>query len=246
MYQERTYRNRITPGPGRSFFQVTVQETDLLIHAPVSLKSLARERILHYRGHIQGYIERHPAFAGSLAPLPLSGPAPSIVRHMAAAGEAAGTGPMAAVAGAVAEYVGQDLLFHTPEVTVENGGDIFLVAPGQVTVALFAGTSPLSMKIGLRLDCHNRHLAVCTSSGTVGHSLSMGKADAVCVVSDDCPLADAAATAIGNRIMSPGDIADGIAFGRSISGLKGIVIIVGDRIGAWGGLELVPVSGKKG
>jgi ApbE superfamily uncharacterized protein (UPF0280 family) len=98
------------------------------------------------------------------------------------------------------------------------------------------------MKVGLKIApvCHP--LGVCTSSGTVGHSLSLGKADAVCVVSTSCALADAAATSIGNRVQSAGDIENAMAWGRGIPGVDGIVVIVGDRIGGWGAVKLASLS----
>lgn len=170
---------------------------------------------------------------------------PRIVRMMTDAGRKAGVGPMAAVAGAVAEQVGRELMAHSPEVIVENGGDIFLKVDAPLTLAIFAGDSPLSCRVGLRIHAAEAPAGVCTSSGTVGHSLSMGKADAVCVLSASCALADAAATAIGNRVGHPRDIASALDFGRSIPGVAGIVIIVGDKIGFQGELEVVPVSGKK-
>ena len=107
------------------------------------------------------------------------------------AAQAAGVGPMAAVAGALAEQVGQRLLKSTSEVIIENGGDIFIGARQILTVGVYAGGSPLSLKLGLRIDPAKGIRGICTSSGTVGHSLSFGKADAVCVLSDSCALADA-------------------------------------------------------
>lgn len=155
-------------------------------------------------------------------------------------------GPMAAVAGAIAEYVGKGLLLHTDEVVVENGGDIFLRTKTPATVAIFAGESPLSLRVGLRTEPENTPLGICTSSGTVGHSLSMGKADAVCAVSESCSLADAAATSVGNHVKSHADIGQAIHFGKSIPGIMGLVIIIGDKIGMWGKLEIIPLKRKKG
>jgi ApbE superfamily uncharacterized protein (UPF0280 family) len=129
---------------------------------------------------------------------------------------------------------------------VENGGDVFLKTDGPVVTGLFAGNSPLSMKMGIKMAETSDGIGLCTSSGTVGHSLSMGSADAVCVVSASCALADAAATAIGNRIHSPRDIQRAIAFGKGIRGVSGIVVVVGRDMGAWGQVELVPIKGKKG
>ena len=113
---------------------------------------------------------------------------------MIRAGTVAGVGPMAAIAGAIAENVGRGLLEFADQVIVENGGDVFIKTRRPVTVGIYAGSSPLSMQIGMRLDSKKAPLAVCTSSGTLGHSLSLGRADAVCAVADSCALADAAAT----------------------------------------------------
>jgi len=158
------------------------------------------------------------------------------------AGAKAGVGPMAAIAGAVSENVGRGLLTHSDQIIVENGGDVYIKTDRAVTVGIFAGSSPLSMQVGIQLSCVNKPTAVCTSSGTLGHSLSFGKADAVSVVADSCALADAAATSIGNLIQSEADISTAIATGQKIAEITGIVIIAGQKIGVWGDLEIVPIN----
>ena len=245
MYQDRIYRNLVNRKDLVSF-RVAVKETDLFVHAEKLLEDITRELTLEYRGHIEAYIQHYPRFATTLTPWQIQGPAPLIVRDMASAGEKSGVGPMAAVAGAIAEFVGTDLLNHTEEVVVENGGDIFIKTHEPVTVGIYAGNSPLSLRVGLTVDSGSHPVAVCTSSGTVGHSLSMGKADAVCIVSASCTLSDAAATSIGNQVISERDIQKAIDFGTTIEGVSGIVVIVGDQIGLWGEVSLVPLQGKKG
>lgn len=217
-----------------------------MVQADRLLDDEAREQVLACRGQIDGYIKRYPAFAVTLEPWQEQAFAPEIVREMIAAGSAAGVGPMAAVAGAVAESVGRRLLDFSHDVVVENGGDVFIKTNGPAVVGLFAGTSPLSMKLGIKVTDSSDCIGLCTSSGTLGHSLSTGSADAVCVVSRSCALADAAATAIGNRIRSPREIKAGIAFGKRIAGVIGIVVVAGREMGAWGQVELVPLNGKKG
>jgi hypothetical protein len=106
-------------------------------------------------------------------------------------------------------------------------------------IGLFAGESPLNMKVGLRISPERTPLGICTSSGTVGHSTSFGKADAVCVISSSAALADAGATALGNRVQGKRDIERVLEEGQKISGVEGLVIIVGDALGAWGEYELV-------
>ena len=108
-------------------------------------------------------------------------------------------------------------------------------------MAVYASQSPLSMKIGLVFPAYRDPFAVCTSSGTVGHSLSHGKADAVCVFAKSCALADAAATSIGNRIQSSQGIQAAINWGKKIPGVRGILAIVDEAMGAWGDLEVTPL-----
>jgi ApbE superfamily uncharacterized protein (UPF0280 family) len=93
--------------------------------------------------------------------------------------------------------------------------------------------------VSIKVRKEEMPLGVCTSSGTVGHSLSFGCADACCVKSGSAALADAAATAIGNIVKSEKDIQNGLTTGMKIEGVLGIVIIIGGQLGAAGDIELV-------
>jgi ApbE superfamily uncharacterized protein (UPF0280 family) len=239
-FEPRTYRQRCRI-PELAAFQVVVKETDLWIHARTALTDLAREVVLQQRGYLEAWIARYPDYGETLVPWSCGGPAPAIVAEMASAGQAAGTGPMAAVAGAMAEAVAKRLANRSDAVLVENGGDLFIRHPDPLTVAVAAGQSPLSMRLGIRLQDCRQGRALCTSSGTVGHSLSFGSADAVCVAAASGALADAAATAIANRIHKAGDIRAAIEFGRGIMGVDGLLVIKGSSSGAWGDIELVPL-----
>jgi hypothetical protein len=150
-------------------------------------------------------------------------------------------GPMAAVAGAVAEFVGRDLRQFTDEIIVENGGDIYLKINQPRKVGIYAGTSQFSGKIALELDPRPKAFSVCTSSGTVGPSLSFGKADAVVIVAESALLADAAATAVGNVVKEVGDIEKGLKLAKKIRGLDGVLIIKDDQMGALGKVKIVPL-----
>ncbi len=238
-----SYRHRIRT-QALTVFPVRVKETDLLVYAQKDLTALTTDLVLKYRGHIEAFIKNHPEFVVSLSPLNIPEPVPRIIQDMLQAAKKAGVGPMAAVAGAIAQCVGMDILSlpdGSSEVIIENGGDIFIKAENPITVGLYAGESPLSFKIGLQIRSDTAPVAVCTSSGTVGHSLSFGKADAVCVVSESCPFADAVATAIGNLIRSDKDIPKGIEYGRQMKGVTGLVVVVGSKMGIWGELELVRI-----
>jgi ApbE superfamily uncharacterized protein (UPF0280 family) len=244
-YRERSYRNRVQKA-GLTAFRVQVNETDLHVQAAFSLEDLTRELVLRHRGHIEAFMASHPGFAAALEPWSEEPLAPPVVRDMIDAGRRTGTGPMAAVAGAIAERVGRGLLERSPEVIVENGGDIFLKVGGPLVVALFAGESPLSLRMGLRLDPAGQALGVCTSSATVGHSLSFGRADAVCVAAANCPLADAAATALANRVKDPESMARVLDLAGRIPGVIGAVAVCGSRCAAWGDVEIVALEEKRG
>jgi ApbE superfamily uncharacterized protein (UPF0280 family) len=238
MYQPRTYRHWVRDDDLVSF-NVTVKETDLYIRAARNLEVEALNAVIRHRKLLEAYIERHPLFLHSLEPCPAEEGAPAIVSVMAQAAKIAGVGPMAAVAGAIAEAVGKDLLADTPEVVVENGGDIFMKISRTMLIGIYAGESPFTGKIALEISPEETPLGVCTSSGTVGHSLSFGAADAVIALSRSAALADAAATAIGNRIKNVDDIDVTIEQAQAIDGLVGVVIIKDDKMGMWGKVKLV-------
>lgn len=237
-FEPRTYRQWHQARDLVSF-RVAVKETDLHIAARLNLKEKATRLVLKYRAKLERYIAGHPVFLTSLNPVPVSANAPDIVRIMAASTSQVGIGPMAAVAGAIAELVGAALLPFSPEIIVENGGDIYLRSLKKRVVGIYAGDSTLSGKIGLEIAPQDTPCGICTSSGTVGHSLSFGRADAVTIISASTPLADAGGTAIGNRVQTPGDIPEAIAFARQIPGITGVLIIMGEKMGAWGNVKIV-------
>ncbi|MCJ7689341.1 MAG: UPF0280 family protein [Clostridiaceae bacterium] len=238
MYQERLYRNQML---SKNFiqFNVTEFESDLQIISKVDLKIEACSLIKKYRMQIQGYIQNNPSFLNSLTPITPKEDAPDIVKHMCLASLITNVGPMATVAGALSQYVGLELLNCTDEIIIENGGDVFLSSKTTKNVLVYAGCSPLSNKIALKIPGENIPLGICTSSGTLGHSLSFGKADAVVVIAKDTLLADAAATSICNMIQISNDIESGISYAKSIYGIDGLLIIIGDKMGAWGEITLV-------
>jgi ApbE superfamily uncharacterized protein (UPF0280 family) len=239
-YIERTYRR--TVALDLVTFEVKVMATDLLIAAERDLSARAEELVRACRDDLVAYIKRDPGFKEALRPYHVRGDAPEVARAMAAAAEVAGVGPMAAVAGAIAERVGRGLAVEAHEVIVENGGDIWLQGNRERTVGVFAGRSPFTGKLGVRLAVDLMPCSICTSSGTVGPSLSFGKADAAIAVAGSGALADAAATAIGNAVGGADEVEAGLDVARRVPGVLGAVVIVGDKLAAWGRVELVDLS----
>lgn len=242
MSSRRLYR-RVLTGFRLTSFSVQVKESDLWIAVSSqnfsdALPEQVEKLILNFRSRIEAYLKVDPHFASALEPCLVPPGAPVIIRKMVYAGNKAGVGPMAAVAGAIAEEVGCFLAEKSPEVIVENGGDIFAKLLEPVRLGIYAGASPLSGKIALKIEPGQTPLGICTSSGTVGPSFSFGCADAAAVLSQSAPLADAVATALGNRVKSRADLEDALDFARGIEGVTGALLVFNDKIAAWGAIEL--------
>lgn len=208
-----------------------------MIENTVVFRSALRA-VRRYRQQIQDYIKIHPEFLTSLVPITPKPRAAFIVQKMCEAAKKADVGPMAAVAGAIAELTGYELLKYSKEVVIENGGDIFIKTDSVRKIGIYAGNSPLSQKLALKIQPEQTPAGVCTSSGTVGHSLSFGKADAVVIAARDAFLADAVATSTANKVKTPRDIEFALNYASTIDGVFGAVIIIEDKIGAWGEIEL--------
>jgi len=239
--KDHPYRKRAHP-KGLISSRILIKETDLLVSARTDLSEQARDRVLHHRRQLEAYMKRRPEFLSALLPLSEDPFAPPIVSEMIRASCRFAVGPMAAVAGAIAHFVGTDLLDYSDEVLVENGGDIFVKTKRPATVSIFAGTSPLTNRLGLVLKPERMPMGVCTSSGTVGHSLSLGKADAVCIITSSASIADAAATALANRVTSKSKLANAIDSVRESEGIRGGVVIIGETVASWGEIELTHLT----
>jgi len=244
-YRLRTYRDLADTSLVSTYFQIN--ETDLHILAESDVSTAVRELATMFRLQVEGYIAAHPEFATALEPLGIDRLAPPLIRQMQEAAAHTGVGPMAAVAGGIAEFVGRGLLeAGTKELIVENGGDIFLKRSEALTVSVFAGASPLSNRLGLRILPEQMPLGICTSSGTVGHSLSLGIADSVTVLADSTCVADAAATRLGNEIRDTHQAEESINRALGIADemeqIRGVLIICDETIGARGEIELKPLE----
>lgn len=244
-YQDRSYRLTFRQDD-LVHFQVVVGQTDLDIGVrrerfSPEMARWVEDLVRRQRELLEKYLEEHPAFLHTLSPCELKPGAPALAVEMADAARLAGVGPMAAVAGAFAQYVGRALSRRTKDVIVENGGDIYLRSTRQRRVGIFAGKSPLSNRLALEIRSEHTPLGICTSSGTVGPSLSFGRADAAVVLSPSAALADAVATAAGNMVPEREEVQKAAEFALSIKGITGAVIIKDDRIAACGELKLVPL-----
>ncbi len=239
MYEERIYRTK-HQGTGAFQFSVGIEETDLWISADRDMTQAVKEWVRDFRHQVLAADRLFPGFINSLVPLPGRSDIP-LIDEMLRASALAGVGPMAAVAGGISQAVGKKLREAglSRNICVENGGDIYMDADTDRVIQIYAGNSPLSDKVGIRIRKNQFPLGICTSAGTVGHSLSFGNADAAVILAANAALADAAATAAGNHLKAPADMAETLTFVMGIPGILGCVLIIGEHLGAWGDIELV-------
>ncbi len=238
-YQERFYRDRVSK-QGLHFCEISVEETDLLISSDQKIPPpIIEAEIIRYRKQIKDYIAKDKNFLTSLKPVKINKDADAIIIDMAEAARIVGVGPMAAVAGAIGQYLGEGVFKDCKDLIIENGGDIFIKTTKSRNIGIYAGDSVLSGKIAIEIKPEHSPCGVCCSSGTVGHSLSFGKADAAVIVAKDTILADALATEIGNRVKTKNDLEEAINFGKGIIGIRGILIIIGESLSIWGEIRLV-------
>lgn len=233
-----------------SYFNTVVKDSDLAIGIDAqsctdSLMVSCYKQLQKLRSELEAYILLHPRFNSSLVPLELLPDAPAIAQQMAKAAFIAQVGPMAAVAGAFAQTIGEKARKRAREVIVENGGDIYMDCSQDRIISIFAGKSKFSNRIGIRIKASQNPIGVCTSSGTVGPSLSFGTADAVVVKGMPVALADAVATGAGNLVKTEADLVKAIDYARNIDGISGIIIIKDDKMAAWGEMEILPIKEGK-
>jgi uncharacterized protein len=243
-YQPRDYRYKFN-AKRFSGFLVTHLETDLWIGTdPDSFQKQMKEtvhaQIKTLRKKLDSYILTEPEFAKSLIPCRPGQQAPPEAVEMARMAEKAGVGPMASVAGLFSREAGRSILqnFSVKELVIENGGDIFVRLNHELVLSVYAGSSPLSEKLGIVIPAGAGELGICTSAGTIGPSLSFGRADAVTVISKDVLLADALATALGNEVRSPDDIQKVLDQSGKFPEILSLVIICGDKVGVRGKFEI--------
>ena len=244
LFEERTYRNQFNIDRFTGF-EVKYMETDLWIGVDQAsfkseIKVLAETKIKELRDKLDTYIQKEPFFKKSLKPFQPTEDAPSEAIEMANAAEIAGIGPMSTVAGMFAREIGNEITknFSIEELVIENGGDIFVLLKDELVLSVFAGESILSERIGLVIPPENKPLGICTSAGTVGPSLSYGKADAVVVVCEDILLADAFATALGNKVKSPDHVEKVIKQAEKYPDIQTVLIICEDKVGIKGENEI--------
>jgi ApbE superfamily uncharacterized protein (UPF0280 family) len=228
--------------------RIRLDETNILLKTDLIDHKLYNF-ILRQRMELISYIRRNREFLISFEPVEVED-APFIAKVMANAGKIADVGPMAAVAGTISEFSMNFLVKSGAKYAIiENGGDIAIKSNKDVVMGLYAGTSSLSGQIGFKIKYEKTPMGICTSSGTVGHSISLGNADSVTVFADRASTADALATSIANE--AKGDLEQDavqscLARAEDFKPyFRGVMVVVGESAGTIGKIPKLIKTDKK-
>lgn len=193
--------------------------------------------IMRQRGLLESYIARHPEFKTSLVPLVLLDDAPPLAVQMAEAAVATGVGPLAAVAGGIAQAAAlAGIATGERDIVVDNGGDCFMKLDRPLTMGIHAGRNSPFNGLAFRILPEDTPLSICSSSSNMGHSKSFGKCDLATIVSKDATLADAAATLAANLVCAVDDLRPTAEKITKIPGILGVLLVKDDKIALLGSL----------
>lgn len=235
----RDYRQRCALRGGEVGFQVVVEETDLKVTALADLSAPIAACVGELRGQLKAWIEFQPLFRHSLVPVDVPETAPEVVRRMAYGARLVGVGPFAAVAGTIAQMVAERFVGVSPEIIVENGGDLYLFSQRERVIGILPDPESGDM-VGVLVKAGAAPVSLCASSARIGHSLSLGSGDLAVVRARDASLADAAATAFGNMLLRAEDVEAVTRKAATLArlGIEGVYAQCDGRIGIWGDMEL--------
>ena len=215
----------------------------------------AKEVFYYHRNILEEYVLKDKYFLKSFTPMKVKSDL-IIIKKMAIAAELCDVGPMAAVAGALADIMlevkkSKEIANYKPAkiALVENGGEIAVDSEKSMKIALYAGKNKLNLNIGFLIKKEDCPMGIGTSSATIGHAISLGEADAATVFAENAALADAAATKVGNLVKG-NDIEKSIKKGLDavddIDGVFGVFISRGNKIGSTGKIpSLFKIEGEK-
>ena len=231
------------------------KESDVTIISD-SKMAIDQAKKVFYRDRtiLENYIGKHPLFASSFEPVNIYSSEP-IIQIMSIASEMYHVGPMAAVAGALADLMLEEMKSKKPDfipaksALVENGGEIAVDSETDLKIALYAGENRLNLNIGFLITKKDCPLGIATSSATIGHAISLGQADAATIFSSTAANADAAATKIGNLVQGE-DIERSIKVALDavddFPGIRGALICRGNKVGHTGKIpQLFKIEGDK-
>ena len=206
------------------------------------------KNLIENREIIKRTIKKDIKFQKSFKPYFVSEKSPpEIIESMQNASEICNVGPMAAVAGALADLMCDTLKKGGAQIAVvENGGEIAIDSKEDIFIALYSMTTILKANIGFLFKGGGQSTGVGTSSGTFGHAVSFGEADTVTVFANNASIGDAAATRVANEVKGDdveGSVGKGLEIADSLDKVRGVFITRGEYVGKSGNIpELVSVE----
>ncbi len=217
-------------------FHYEQRETIVTLLCESQYQSVGEETLFQSRHVIENYIEQDSDFRSTHVPHTPRASAPELIRRMCREARKVGIGPMSTVAGGLASLCLKGLLWAgAKEAIIDNGGDIALFVQEPVRVGIYGGITPIR-ELAFEVEPRDEPLGICTSSGVIGPSHSYGKAHAAVVVSSNLFLADAAATALGNRVLSSNDLETCFDFLEELPEIEGALVLLDDQVAMWGDL----------
>jgi uncharacterized protein len=232
------YRNNVRTG-GKYHWKITYKYSDLLLSSDKDIVRLIEEPIKEIYCYLRRCFKEDPSFLKSLSPVSIKPGYPEIIKKMCLLSAEFNVGPMAAVAGTVNEFLAEKLNKYCGNLIIENGGDLYLRSRKDLILGIYVKNNYFKDGISIRIKAGNMPCGVCASSGTFGHSLSLGKCDLAVVLSKSAITADSAATAVANSISCKDDVLTSIEHFRNFRGINGLLLIKDDKIGLWGNIELI-------
>ena len=223
---------------GFNAFELSYKYSNLFIKSCNDNRFEIFELLKKLIDQLESYISKRKEFLTSLEPIKTDKKAPKIANIMIEASKKANVGPMAAVAGAIAEEIGRFILKQCEECIVENGGDLFLKLKKPAKIGIYTNNQFFKDYITFSVNIADQPFGVCASSAKIGPSLSKGKADISVIVDKSAASADAMATAAANIIKNENDIEKAIDFAKS-KNVIGCLFIKNKRLGIWGNLKLI-------
>jgi uncharacterized protein len=232
------YRNNVKSGE-KYHWKIKYQYSDLLLSSDKNIAGLIEGPLKEIYFYLHKCFKEDPTFLRSLSPVSIKPGYPEIIKKMCLLSAGFNVGPMAAVAGTVNEFLAEKVNKYCGTLIIENGGDLYLRSKKDRILGIYVKNKYFKDSISIKIKSGNMPCGVCASSGTFGHSLSLGKCDIAVVLSKSAITADAAATAVANSISCKDDILKSIENFKGRPNIDGLLLIKEDQIGVWGNIELV-------
>jgi len=243
-YDSRSIYRKSISLKDKYFYRLRYKYTDIFITSDADILNDLEEPVISFYSCLEGIILHDRTFLKSLEPIKEKENYPGYIKKMCRAACRFGVGPMAAVAGAVCDRIAEKISGNCGLLMIENGGDVFIKSEKSVRIGLFISNSFFSDRLNIVIDAKQTPCGICSSSGTMGHSLSLGKSDLVTVMAESAAMADAAATAVANSIMENSDVEKSINIYKKYKEVKGIIVIKDNSIGLWGELQIIKSGGN--